>query len=229
MQNEAKLCVSRSKNIIDITFLSMDLHEEPEKLRPEIQKALECTHDADGNLYDASLLGYGLCSNAIIGLSAKIPVIIPRGHDCITLLLGSKERYQQYFDSHRGVYWYSTGWIESDRQPSKQRYEEILKIYTEKYGAENAEYLMRTEQDWIKEYAWATFVDWGFEGAKEQKQYTKNCAEFLKLQYDELKGDPTLMRHMVDGRWNDDEFLVHKPGQKMEGDLTTDGIIKAQG
>ena len=228
MEQEIKFCALRSKNIIDIIFLELDLHEEPEKLNKQLRKALECTCDADGNLYDATLLGYGLCSNAIVGLSAKIPVVVPRGHDCITLLLGSKEKYRQYFDSHRGIYWYSPGWIKSGRQPSKERYEEILKVYTEKYGPDNAEHLMRTEQDWIKEYTWATYVDWGFEGSKEQKQFTRSCAEFLKLKYDELKGDPSLMQRFLDGEWSDEEFLIVKPGQKIEEDLTSDGIIKSE-
>ena len=58
-------------------------------------------------------------------------------------LLGSRKRYQDYFDSHRGVYWYSPGWIEDGKQPSKERFEETLREYTEKYGADNAEYLRR--------------------------------------------------------------------------------------
>ena len=60
--------------------------------------------------YDAILIGYALCSNGVVGLtSRRIPLVIPRGHDCITLLLGSKELYRDYFDSHRGIYWYSSG------------------------------------------------------------------------------------------------------------------------
>ena len=143
-------------------------------------------------------------------------------------MLGSKEKYRQYFDSHRGIYWYSPGWIESGRQPGKERYEEILKVYTEKYGPDNAEYLMRTEQDWIKEYTWATYVDWDFEGSQEQKQFTRSCAEFLKLKYDELKGDPALMQRFLDGEWRDEEFLIVKPGKKIEEHLDADGIIKSE-
>jgi len=36
--------------------------------------------------YDALLMGYGLCNNGIVGLTTKsIPLVIPRGHDCITV------------------------------------------------------------------------------------------------------------------------------------------------
>jgi hypothetical protein len=228
MQREAYFCAARSKNVVDVVLMEQGLHDEPEKLRSEVQKALDNICDIQGRPYDASLLGYGLCSNGIVGLSAKIPVVAPRGHDCITLLLGSKDRYQEYFDSHRGVYWYSPGWIESGKQPSKERYEKLLEEYKEKYGDDNAQYLMEVEQSWIKEYNWATYIDWGLADSDEYKNYTKRCAEFLHWNYDELKGSPVLMQKLVDGQWDDGEFLVIKPGHKIGEDLTNDGIIKAE-
>ncbi len=228
MQREAYYCAARSKNVVDVVLMEQGLHNEPDRLRTEVQKALENTHDIQGRSYDASLLGYGLCSNGIVGLSAEIPIVVPRGHDCITLLLGSKDKYQEYFDSHRGVYWYSPGWIESDEQPSKERYEKLLKEYKEKYGDDNAQYLMEVEQNWIKEYNWATFIDWGLTDSSEYKNYTKRCAEFLHWNYNELKGSPVLMQKLIDGDWHESEFLVVKPGQKIGEDLTNDGIMKAE-
>jgi hypothetical protein len=228
MQREAYFCAARSENVVDIVLMPQGLHDEPDKLRSEVQKALNNIHDIQGRAYDASLLGYGLCSNGIVGLSAKIPIVVPRGHDCITLLLGSKDSYQEYFDSHRGVYWYSAGWIESGKQPSKERYETTLKEYQEKYGDDNAQYLMEVEQDWIRQYNWATFIDWDLVNSDEYRDYTKRCAEYLGWNYDELKGNPTLMQKLVDGQWDENEFLVIKPDQKIKEDLTTDDIIKAE-
>jgi Protein of unknown function (DUF1638) len=228
MQREAYFCAARSANVVDVVLMEQGLHDEPQRLRTEVQKALDNTCDIQGRPYDASLLGYGLCSNGIVGLSAKIPIVVPRGHDCITLLLGSKDRYQQYFDSHRGVYWYSAGWIESGKQPSRERYERLLREYKEKFGDDNAQYLMEVEQDWIRQYNWATYIDWGLARSDEYRDYTKRCAEFLKWSYDELQGDPSLMQKFVDGRWDDGEFLLVKPGQQIGEDLTSAGIIKAQ-
>jgi hypothetical protein len=227
MQREAYFCAARSRNIIDVVLMQQGLHNEPEKLRCQVQKALDRTADVQGREYDASLLGYGLCSNGIVGLSAKIPVVVPRGHDCITLLLGSREKYQEYFDSHRGVYWFSPGWIETDTQPGKERYEHTLKQYIEKYGQDNAEYLMQVEQNWIKEYNWATYIDWGLTNAQGEKEYTRSCAEFLGWNYDEIRGDPSLIQRLLDGEWTEGDFLIVKPGQKITEDLTTNGIIKA--
>lgn len=228
LQREAYYCAARSKNVVDVVLMEQGLHDEPDRLRTEVRKALENTHDIQKRPYDASLLGYGLCSNGIVGLSAKIPIVVPRGHDCITLLLGSKDKYQEYFDSHRGVYWYSPGWIESGKQPGKERYEKLLEEYKEKYGDDNAQYLMEVEQNWMKEYSWATFIDWGFTDSGEYKNYTKRCAEYLHWNYEELTGSPTLMQKLIDGDWHDSEFLVVKPGQKIGEDLTNEGIMKAE-
>jgi len=228
LQREAYFCAARSPNIVDVVLMEQGLHNEPDRLREEVQKALRQTHDIQGRPYNASLLGYGLCSNGTVGLTAEIPVVIPRGHDCITLLLGSKDRYQAYFDSHRGVYWYSPGWIESDTQPGRERYERLLVEYTAKYGRDNAEYLMEVEQTWMKEYSWAVYVDWGLVDPEPHRSYTKRCADFLTWNYDELEGDPGLMQRFVDGRWDASEFLVVPSGRRIAEDLTNEGIIKAE-
>jgi len=228
LQREAYFCAARTKNVVDVVLMPQGLHNEPDRLRSEVHKALERTQDIQGRPYDATLLGYGLCSNGVVGLSSSIPIVIPRAHDCITVLLGSKERYQEYFDSHRGVYWYSPGWIESGQQPGRDRYEKLLDEYRQKYGDDNAQYLLEVEQTWMKEYQWATYVDWGLSESQGYKAFTRDCAEFLGWNTEELAGDPGLMQRFVDGRWNEEEFLIVPPGQRIAEDVTNRGIIKAQ-
>ena len=228
LQKEAYFCAARSKNVVDIVLLPQGLHNEPDKLRGEVQKALDITADVQGRNYDATLLGYGLCSNGIVGLSSKIKLVVPRAHDCATLLMGSKEKYRQYFDSHRGVYWYSSGWIDTGTQPGRERYEQTIEEYMAKYGEDNATYLMEMEQNWMKEYNWATYVDWGFPSSQQEKEYTRRCADYMGWNFDVVKADDGLMRRMVDGQWAGSEFLVLEPGEKIEEDLTNEGIIKRQ-
>jgi hypothetical protein len=227
LQKEAYLCASRCANIVDIVLMPQGLHNTPDILRSEVQKELNKTDDIAGQPYDAMLLGYGLCSNGIAGLSSPVRVVAPRGHDCVTLLLGSKERYQTYFDAHRGVYWYSSGWIETGTMPGPDRCERLLAEYRDKYGPDNAQYLLEMEQTWMKEYNWATYIDWRLPGSDEQKDYTRRCAEYLGWQYDVVEGDPGLMQRMVDGRWENGEFLLVEPGHIIAEDLTCPHLIRA--
>ena len=228
LQREAYHCAAKSPNIVDIHLMPQGLHNEPEKLREQVSQALRQTHDVENRPYDAILLGYGLCSNGIVGLSAAIPLVIPRGHDCITLLLGSKEKYSDYFDTHRGIYWYSPGWIETGAQPSRARCEKLLSEYTEKYGTDNAAYLMEMEQNWMKEYSRATYITWPEIADQPRfRQYTRDCAAYMKWDYDSLTGDPSLIQDLVDGNWNPDRFLVVEPGMQTASDPTSPNLIKA--
>jgi hypothetical protein len=201
---------SQSRNSIDLVFLKQGLHEKPDNLRTALQETID---KVEGD-FEAILLGYGLCSNGIEGITArKTKIVVPRAHDCITFLLGSKERYREYFDSHPGTYWYSPGWIETGSQPGKERYELLLKSYAEKYGEENAEYLMGMEQNWFKTYSNAAFVDLGAGDSAYYKAYTKECAEWLKWKYEELKGRSALIENLLAGHWTDEDFLTVNPGE----------------
>ncbi|UCE06249.1 MAG: DUF1638 domain-containing protein [bacterium] len=209
-----ELCyfASISKNVFNFHFLKQGLHDTPDILRQQVQRAID---KLDGD-YSAILIGYGLCSNGLVGIQARgTKLVIMRGHDCITFLLGSKNRYQEYFDRNPGTYWYSPGWIDTNLMPSKERLNLILQEYKEKYGEENAEYLMKMEQHWIDEYSNAAYVDLGFYDTKDYKEYTKKCAKELSWKYDELVGDPQLIINFLEGNWNSEDFLILQPGEKV--------------
>lgn len=227
LRREAYYCAAKSPNIVEVCLIEQGLHNEPDKLREQLVKVLTETKDVHGNPFNAIIMGYGLCSNGIVGLTSEIQVIVPRAHDCVTLLLGSKEKYKDYFDSHKGIYWYSCGWIECSPMPGKERVEQTRAEYLEKYGEDNADFLMEMEQNWMKEYERATFIDWPFGVCQKYADFTKDCADYMKWKFDRIDGDSRLIQQMVDGNWNEKDFLILKPGQKIAEDLTCPGIIKA--
>jgi len=204
----------QSSNLVDILWLKQALHNEPDKLRRKLQDAIDSI-EAEEESYDAICLGYGLCSNGIVGVkSTKYPLVVPRGHDCITLLLGSKEKYDEIFSKKNGgIYWYSPGWIEHSLQPGKERYEKIYREYAEKYGEDNAQYLMDMEQNWMKEYKNAIYIDWPQLHNDAYICYTKECADFLKWNCDIVKGSDSLLRAMLEGHWDKERFLIVPPGK----------------
>lgn len=215
-----------SPHTVTFNFLEQGLHNTPDLLRLRLQEAIDAVESG----YDAILIGYGLCCNGVVGIRARsIPLVIIKGHDCITFFLGSRERYQEYFAHHPGTYWYTPGWIETPKNPppGREQYEWLLKYYSDKYGEEYVPFLMQTEQRWIKDYSSAAYVDTGLFDAEKYKRYTRECACYLGWNYDEVRGDPRLIKAMLEGHWNSSELLVVQPGEMIVA-THDDAIIGAR-
>jgi len=220
LNREISYLTSQSKHFTDVTFLNQGLHNTPDKLREMVQAEID---KANGEFpynyyntypkYDYIILGYGLCSNGVVGLSSKsIPMVIPKAHDCITFLMGSKEKYKSNFAKYPGTYWFSCGWIERGWQPSELKYTALLEDYTQRYGEDNAEYLMEMEQNWLKEYKSAGFIYWDcFQNNEYYRNFTKDSASFLKWDLMEIKGSSSLFENIFNGEFNDNEVLIVPP------------------
>ncbi|MDR1509074.1 MAG: DUF1638 domain-containing protein [Synergistaceae bacterium] len=236
LRREAGYLAARSDCYVDVTYLPQGLHEEPDRLRETVQEQIRIAesgfpynHFGLRPDYDYIVLAYGLCSNGTLGLvNEKIPLVVPRAHDCITLLLGSKAEYSRIFSERPGTYWYSRGWIECSLQPGKERYTNVYREYEEKYGEDNAEYLMEMEQSWFTKYNRAVFIDWpGLNDSESYRNYTKECAEYLKWNYDEIMGDPGLLARVLNGIFDGNEVLIVPPGGKIAATYGED-IIKLE-
>lgn len=219
---EIYCCCATSKNIIDVILLDQGLHDIGEAgMVAELQKTIDAV---ETEKYDSILLGYGLCNNGIRGLQAPIPLVIPKAHDCITLLMGSKEKYREYFDANPGTYFKSTGWIEqvthhlsnpdsTTSQMGMLQYEEYVKLY----GEDNAKYLMETlEEGSLKHYTKLTYIDTGVGDFSEYKKAMKEDAAERGWEYEEYLGNMDLIEKMFEGYWDDNDFIVLKPGEKVK-------------
>ena len=163
------------------------------------------------------MLGYGLCSRGVEGVAAKrCKLVIARAHDCVTLLLGDRKRYAKYVSEHPGTYWYSPGWNRCHTPPGPERYEKLLNEYRKKFGEEDAQFLMESEQSWFKTYERAAFVDLGLPGIEKDVEKTQACAQWLGWRFDQQLGSPGLLQDLLRGNWDDERFLVLEPGQSVQ-------------
>lgn len=227
LEDEIEHFAAACPSVVATEKLAQGLHNDPPRLRVEAQRAvdaLEAAHELD-----AIALGYGLCSRGTEGVAAKrAKLVVPRAHDCITLLLGSKERYGEYAKQFPGTYWYSGGWNRHHIPPGPERAEKLRAQYVEKYGEEDADFLMESEQHWMQTYERATFVATDVSAAPKDIDYTADCAKWLGWNFDVQRGDLGLIRALVEGPWDDDRFLVLEPGQSLR--MTFDErVIEAAG
>lgn len=218
LRREVEYLLSGLEAAPETCFLRKGYHENPPQLRDEVQKAIDAA-PAEAELI---LIGYGLCGKGLEGVAArKVPLIIPRVHDCISILLGSAQAYLEHFNANPGTYYYSPGWVEwgkdiVERAPAQgfglgKSYEE----YVAKYGEDNARYLWDLEQSWAQRYSRAAYIDTGLPDNAAWEARAAQLAADNGLKLELLAGNLRLLRHLLDGPWPEDEFLTLPPGYKI--------------
>ena len=211
-----------TEHTVSVQLFSQGLHNSPSKLRDTLQAEIDAV---DPNLYDAILLVYGMCGTSTVGLVARqMPLVIPRAHDCITLYLGSRERYQEEFDAHPGTWWYSQDYLERNTVGDTvglgaagmtANQEDVYEQYVERYGQEHADYLMEEMAKWQQHYTRAVFIDTGSKGSEVYEQRAKAKAEERGWLFERKVGNARLINMLISGDWSEDEFLVVAPGHRI--------------
>jgi hypothetical protein len=186
---------------VEHRVLDFGLHTKPSQLRQLLQDII----DASSSEVDTIILGYGLCSQAVIGLrSSDCTLVVPRVDDCIALFLGSSSAYQHQFRSEPGTYYLTKGWIEVGDSPFAE-YERLA----ERHGAERAEMMIRLM---LENYTRLALINTGQYELERYRDYARRTAEKFSLRYEEIDGSAALLKKMVFGPW-DDEIIVVQPGE----------------
>ncbi len=185
--------------------LNFGLHVEPAGLRAALQERI----DALAGPYDQIVLGYGLCSMAVVGLrAARCTLIVPRVHDCIALFLGSQTAYTAQARKEPGTYYLTKGWIEAGDGPFGD-YERTL----QRYGRQRADRLIKLM---LANYTRLALINTGHHELDKYREYCRNTADRFGLRYEEIEGSTALVERMLTGPWTPDEFIVVPPGRAVE-------------
>lgn len=209
---------ANTSHTITVQLFRQGLHDTPKRLRQTLQADIDAVPP---DRYDAIVLAYGICGTATVGLSARhTPLVMPRAHDCITLYLGSRCRYQEEFDAHPGTYWYSHDYLERLEPGAStalgaaglEDKAALREEYVAKYGEDNADYLLSVMDDWRSHYDRAVFIDTGTTGAEPYEAVAQRQAEEHGWQFERKTGNNRLIQLLLRGEWSDDEFLTVPPG-----------------
>jgi hypothetical protein len=212
-------------HIVRREFFEIGLHDQPTNLRSLLADAVGRAEDDP--TVRLVVLVYGLCGLALVGISPRrCPLVVARAHDCITLFLGSKERYGATMRDEPGTYWYSPGWNKARRVPGPEREAALRKEYTAKFGAEDAEALLEMERAAFAQHTTAGYADLGLPGDEESRRYAEQCARSLGWRFRGHPGDPSLLHDLLHGPWDNERFLTVRPGERIAHSADAD-IVKA--
>jgi len=212
------LAAARSSHIVNIELVQKGLHNTPVSLRKRLQGVVD---QAEGSMPYYSGMG---CVGKLQPADIRdVPLVVPRAHDCITLFLGSRERYLQQFNDYPGTYWYAQDYIEREDgsgaalsmgSGSDTDLQAVYDEYVQKYGKDNADYLMGVMGAWQQHYRRGSLHRHGSRrrcGSRSARP-GRGCPP--RLGYDRLAGDLVLIRRLLEGDWKDD-FLIVSPGQQV--------------
>jgi hypothetical protein len=181
--------------------LDFGLHTNPKSLKRALQNAI----DSSAPSIDTILLGYGLCSQAVVGLrSGHHTLIIPRVDDCIAIFLGSADEYHRQYCSVPGTYYLTKGWIEFGDTPFSE-YDILVKHYGEQIA-------QRITNQILKNYTRLAFINTCNNELEHYRERARSMADRFGLRYEEIRGSNAIIKKMLYGPW-DDEFIMIPPGK----------------
>ena len=210
-------------HVVDVELLEQALHDDPPARRlSRLQDQVDAT---DPRKFQAIVLVYGLCNLALDGLQARdLPVAVARAHDCITLYLGSRRRYDAEFSAMPGTFYYSDDYMERQARAGTNGRRLTMGVLTSmdddydhlvaKFGEDNARYIVDVLGNWHSHYARAAYVETGLGKSGQFKEQAASDASRYGWRFEELEGDAELVRKLLAAEW-DDDFLVLQPGQRI--------------
>lgn len=189
---------------LHITYLEQALHRTPQLLPDLLQEKI----DEAAGFAAQIILGYGLCSNGVVGIRAPNQgIIIPRVHDCISLLLGSAQTYLEQAKKYPGTYYLTPGWVAEEEDPLG-----FMEDYVERVGRETAEWAVQEE---LKHYTHIALIDTQAGDMNPLRKRARKNARYLDKEYQEITGSPDFLRRLLHGPYSAQDFIFVPAGQEV--------------
>lgn len=219
---------------VKFKFLEAGLHEHPDRLKHQLQGAIDAV-SAAGEA-DRIVLGYGVCGRGTVGIqSRKIRLIIPKVHDCIALFLGGAEAYRRQFIKYPGTYYISAGWYREKAIPVSQRklqawlgdrrvhYTDLARLHGDVAARQTIDFL----NSWQRNYQRAAYIDTGHRDGSACEKHAQEMAAAFGWTFEKICGSPALLEAMLVGTQTTDAILVVEPAHVIDFDAVT-GTLSAR-
>lgn len=186
-----------------VLWVESGLHNWPGRLRGAVQGLLgECVGA------DTVVLAMSLCGNALVGLeTGDFSLILPRCDDCVTLLLGSRERRAQL----PATYFLTEGWLKGERNLWEE-YQHARK----KYGKDLARQIFA---DMLAHYRHIALVDTGAYDLAAVRPQFLHIARELELEPIYPAGTLDYLKALLSPPWDEDQFLTLPPHTTLTQEL----------
>jgi hypothetical protein len=151
--------------------------------------------------------------------------------------MGDRHLHADYFAQHPGVYYRSPGWIEyqtpdkllepgwamtSHTLGERRTREELIA----QYGEENGEYLFEQFTAYRRHYTGLTYISTAVASDEACREQARGEAEKEGWKFEEVTGSLSLLDRLVNGPWDERDFLVIPPGTQVVATMD-ESIVKA--
>ena len=138
-----------------------------------------------------------------------------------------------FFHANPGVYFHTAGWIErgtdagelqqlsvSHQMGMDSQYNDLV----EKYGEDNAKYLFDMLCNTTRNYSGIAYIAMGLGSDPTFEEESRRDAAARGWSFTRVQGDMRLFRDLLEGRWDEADFLVVPPGQSIAASHRSDVI-----
>jgi hypothetical protein len=201
IEDEVNKALKDNNICADVHWVEAGLHYQPDKLKETLQQLIDSSDSSD-----FIVLLFGLCGNALIGLTSKrSTLVVPKVDDCISLMLGGNEQ-RKAIDAANRAYYFTKGWLRYDINIWHE-----YKRSVKQYGSEKAKEIFL---EMLKHYTHITVIDTGAYEGEDIKGDTELIAKTFNLKHAYIEGDDSYLSAAVKGLW-DDRFLLIKSGNRI--------------
>ena len=196
------------------TFLDYGLHSVPKELKLTVQEQIDGIEEPS-----LVVLGYGLCGNGLHNIHAgKHMLVIPKADDCISMFMGSRQRYLQEFRANPGTYYLTKGWLEVGSDPLSE-----YEGYVAKYGEDTAVYLMTTQYQHYKRLVFVAHSQEDLDAYRHQALQVAAYCERFGMVYEEYLGSEEFVTQISDVLATQESissaFIVVPPGGTLKQEM----------